>query len=299
MISKNTIPLGYVELTNGSKAIYPMNDIFLNFTFEIEEHWEALRLAVNLLLESYKQQNPDTKAKLIKGSIRVRTQFQYLLDIQNTTRDQDIKLTEDEAEATYIEFQNRARSDIPIEIRSVEYFGLGIGHSRGKIANQIWVLAEDVDLVLRGRTFARYILKDEITNDEHPATSGIMYVSLTKLSEEGSPAGELASFLLGKLKNPQNEAVKKIVKAFNSSFEAFKADKEAINVLSAGERGRLEGRLEGKEEVRLEIALKLLALKIPKAQISQATGLSTDEISNIELENAEQGLKTSLTQGRR
>ena len=290
MTSKDTTPLGYVELANGSKAIYPMNDIFLNFTFEVEEHWEALRLAVNLLIEAYKQQNPDTKAKLIKGSIRVRTQFQHLLDIQNTTRDQDIKLTEDETEATYIEFQNRARSDIPIEIRSVEYFGLGIGHSRGKIANQIWVLAEDVVLVLHGKTFTRYILKDEITSNEHPSGSGIMYISLTKLSEEGGPAGELALFLLGKLKNPENETVKKIAKAFSSSFEAFKRDKEAVNVLSARERGRNEGLYEGRLEGRLEGAAKLLELI--------KSGVDPDEALrrlSFETEVKEQSEKPSLT----
>ena len=31
MASKNSIPLGYVKLPNGEMAIYPMNDIFLNY----------------------------------------------------------------------------------------------------------------------------------------------------------------------------------------------------------------------------------------------------------------------------
>ena len=91
MALKDTTPLGYIELANGSKAIFPMNDIFLNFTFENTTHWEALRLAVNLLIEAYKKQKPDSKVKPIEGNIKVRTQFQHLLDIQNTTRDQDIK----------------------------------------------------------------------------------------------------------------------------------------------------------------------------------------------------------------
>ena len=167
------------------------------------------------------------------------------MDIQNATREQDIKIAEDEAEATYIEFQNRARTEIPIEIRSVEYFGLGIGHNKGKLANQIWLLAEDVESVLHGKTFTRYILKDEITEKEHPTTSGIMYVSLEKLSKEESPAGELASFLLGKTSNPKNEVVEKITKAFNAGFDAFKSDKEVVKVLSARERGWFEGLVEG------------------------------------------------------
>jgi len=82
-------------------------------------------------------------------------------------------------------------------MRSVEYFGLGIGHSKGKIANQLWLLAEDVDSVIYAHPFAHYILKDEVTGKDHPTTSGIMYVSLRKLSQEQGPAGELASYLLG------------------------------------------------------------------------------------------------------
>ena len=174
------IPLGYIELDNGTKAIYAMNDIFLNYTFEHAAYWETLRLMVNLLLEAYKQKNPNSSVSPIKGSIIVKTQYQHLLNIENTTRDQDIKITEDEKNATYIEFQNRANTQPPIETRAVEYFGLGIGHSKGKIANQIWLLAEDVDSVLLGEPFTRYILKDEITNNVHPTSSGLCSVSLSK-----------------------------------------------------------------------------------------------------------------------
>jgi len=86
------------------------------------------------------------------------------LDKKNKTRDQDLKMTEKEDNATYIECQNDANTQPPIEIRSVVYFGLGIGHNKGKLTNQIWLLAEDVPSVLHGKTFARYVLKDEITN---------------------------------------------------------------------------------------------------------------------------------------
>ena len=101
---KNITPLGYVELASGAKAIYPMNDIFLNYTFEDATYWEALRLAVNLLIDAYKQQKPDTKVKLIEGNIKVRTQFRHLLDSDEKTtfRDQDIKVTEDEDASTYV-----------------------------------------------------------------------------------------------------------------------------------------------------------------------------------------------------
>ena len=46
-------PLGYIELDNGSKEIYAMNDLFLNFTFEKQENWESFRLMINILLEAY------------------------------------------------------------------------------------------------------------------------------------------------------------------------------------------------------------------------------------------------------
>jgi len=220
-----------------------------------------LRLAINIFIEAYKQKNPNTTARLVDGNIQVKTQFKHLLDTKNTTRDQDIKMTTTR-DITYVEFHNRANTNPPVEIRSVEYFGLGIGHSRGKPANQIWLLAEDVESTLRGKTFARYILTDEDDNIMHPGNSGIMYVSLTQLSKEISPAGELASFLLGKEINPQNEDVKKIVNAFNTSFKGFKSDKEVAGLLSLAERytndGRIEGLEEGLKEGFVKAAIKLL-----------------------------------------
>ena len=241
MASKNSKPLGYVELKSGAMAIFPMNDVFLNFTFEFTAHWEALRLTVNLLIEAYKQQMPDTRLNTIEGNIEVRTQFRQFLTTEEekpTFRDQDIKMMEKKVSTTYVEFQNRANTKPPIKTRSVEYFGLGIGHSKGKIANQIWLLAQDVDEVLHGKTFARYVLKDEATGEAHPESSGIMYVSLTKLSQENTPVGELASFLLGINTDLQDEVVKKIAKAFNTSFQYFKEDKDVVTVLSLEERVR-------------------------------------------------------------
>jgi len=51
MSTKKMNPLGYLELPSGPKAIFPMNDIFLNYTFENPIHWEALRLIVNIIIE--------------------------------------------------------------------------------------------------------------------------------------------------------------------------------------------------------------------------------------------------------
>jgi len=276
-------PLGYINLPNGAKAIYPMNDIFLNYTFQSSQHWEALRLAVNLLIDAYILHNPTTCIKPIKGNIIVKTQFKYLLDTDGkTTRDQDIKMIEEAGNSTYIEFQNKANTRPPIETRSIEYFGLGISHSKGKLANQMWLLAEDLDTVLHGKTFARYILKDEVSGSTHPATSGILYISLTKLSQETTPAGELAAFLLGKDMNSKDEMVCKIINEFDNSFSGFKEDKEAVKVLSLAERygyeGEVRGEARGRTEALIESAVKFLNKGFDPQLVSDTLQLSDEQL---------------------
>ena len=286
MVTNDKTPLGYVELPGGSKAIYPMNDIFLTYTFEDAAHWEALRIAVNLIIDAYIQANPATMVKPILGNIKVRTQFKHLLSTDGkTTRDQDIKITEGDDSSSYIEFQNRANTNPPVEIRSVEYFGLGIGHSRGKIANQMWLLAEDVESVLHQGTFARYILSDEVTGNAHPNSSGIMYISLTRLSQEDSPAGELAQFLLGKISMYRFDEVRKIATAFNTSFDAFKADKEVARMLTLAERYIDEGEARGMAigEARGEARGEAIgeANILNKAKELQKSGLSAEDILRL------------------
>jgi len=247
-MQQKSIPLGYIDLPDGSKPIYPMNDIFLNHMFENTAYWDILRLTINIILSAYITQNPNTKAKPVSGEIKVRTQFQHLLNNKNTTRDQDFKIQDNSNEVTYVEFQNRARTNIPITLRTVEYFGLGIGHNQGRPAHQIWLLAEDVESVLHEAVFARYILKEEVNGREHPSTSGILYVSLAKLSNERTPAGELASVLLGRTESPNDTDVKKIFAAFRGGFDEFRNDKEVPHMLSLRERGWEEGIAEGIEQ---------------------------------------------------
>ena len=247
MHTHNKIPLGYIELENGAKPIYAMNDIFLNYIFDNEENWEALRLLLNIMLDAYKQIMPSTMLDLVEGEIKVETQYKYLLNVENTTRAQDIKMTAT-GDITYIEFQNRTQTTPPIEARAVEYFGLGIGHSKGKTANQVWLLADDIDSVLHGEQFARYILKNEATGVQHPGNSGIMYVSLPKLSQKEGPAGELAAFLMGKVAGVKSETANKVAQAFNDGFNMFKRDKEALTMMTVRERWLYEGRDEGREE---------------------------------------------------
>ena len=243
------IPLGYIELENGSKEIYAMNDLFLNFTFEKEENWEEFRLMVNILLDEYRKENPTTVVTLIEGKIHLETQYKFYINTQNTTRNQDFKLDELEKNRfKYIELQNRAITEPPVPVRAIDYFVLGVGQSKGKIANQIWILASDVESVLQEETFTNYILKDEATNKVYPDTSGIMFISLTKLSKKKNLSGELALFLLGKLSIPESEEIKRIASTFNRSFEAFKDDKEVKNTMSIADKYRNEGWVDGKEE---------------------------------------------------
>jgi len=248
----NSTPLGYVQLVGGAMPIHAMNDLLLNYTFENAAHWEGLKQTVNIVINAYRKYARDnhkleTKLQPITGNITVRTQYQFLLkNDKKTTKNQDIEITAESQAIIYVEFQNRAESDI--NVRAAEYFGLSIGHSKGRPVEQIWLLAEDVDTLLGGKAFSRHILKDEATGEVHPGNNGILYVSLIKLANEDTPAGELAQFLLGKLQEPKDETVKEIADMFNSSFEIFKEDKEVVGMLTLEERGMKEGLYIGRQE---------------------------------------------------
>jgi len=244
-------PLGFIELESGLMEVYAMNDLFLNFTFEKEENWETFRLIINILLEEYRRQNQPTIVTPIDGKIHIETQYKFYVNAsnKNKTRNQDFRIDEiDSDRISYIEFQNKAMTRPPIEVRAAEYFGLGIGQNpEKKNANQIWLLASDADTVLQEKTFAHYILKDETTNNIYPGTSGIMFISLTKLSKEDNLAGELALLLLGRLSSPQNEDVKHIADAFSTSFETFKDDKEVKSTMTIIEKWLMQGWEDGHE----------------------------------------------------
>jgi len=272
-----------------------MHDILVNYTFKNSKHWESLKQAVNLIINAYKQYELDnynfkTKLQPIEGEIRVQTQYEYFTSKDGkTTRKQDVEITEETGNIKYIEFQNRASASLHLDTRSAEYFGLGIGHSKGKPADQIWLLAEDADSLLNGKAFSRYTLKDDSTGQTHPNNSGILYVSLTRLSKQDTPAGELALFLLGKLKEPKDETVKEIANTFKNSFDMFKEDKEVTQMLSLQERYELEGmvkgeakgRAEGKAEGILESVTALLKNGFDLQAVAKALQLSEDQISQV------------------
>ena len=70
-------PLGYMEIESGSKAVYAMNDIFLNYMFKNVKNWEVLRSIINIVLEEYIRQHADKGVipNLIHGEIDVTTQY--------------------------------------------------------------------------------------------------------------------------------------------------------------------------------------------------------------------------------
>ena len=111
--------------------------------------------------------------------------------------------------------------------------------------------------------------------------SNILYVNLSKLAEQNNPAGELAGFLLGNIADPENEEVREIVKSFNAGFNAFKADKEAVKMMSLRERARNEGWLDGVEEgeVRGEVRGKAIGSIAAANEISELIklGFSPEE----------------------
>ena len=266
-------PLGHIVLDSGTKEIYPMNDFFTNFTYENPENWETLRLIINMVYEAYRRENPNATAIApIEGDILVATQYKFYVKPRKTKR-QDIKLMElTNKKPTFLEFQNRASTIPPVPTQAIDYFVLGISRSENKMANQVWLLAQDVPAVLHGETFTHYVMTDEITGKTYPGTSGILFVSLSMLSKENNPAGELASFLTGKLKDPKSKDVQTIAKTIKASFDAFRADKEVKRTMTVAEKYKNEGIVEGTTEG--------MVLAIDQIQELVNSGLSLAEALN-------------------
>ena len=283
MDTSKATPLGYIQLITGLKPIAVMNDIFLNWHFEKPERWEDLRLLVNIFVNDYIARHTNTVAKPISGAIEVHTQYKFFIDAKNKTRNQDFKIIG--TELTFVEFQNKANTSPPINVRATEYFGLGIGHSGGKISNQIWLLAEDVESVLHGKLSTNYVLVDEVTKTTYPKPSGIMFVSLSKLAEEDSPAGELAAFLIGKttdVKAIKDFNVRNLVEKVKIGFNDFKEDKEAISAMTIQEYWQNDARFEGFEEGILSSTIKLIKKGMAVQDVVNTLELTTEQESLLE-----------------
>ena len=247
------IPLGFIRLDAGTVQIHAMHDFFLNHMFEKEGNWGILRLMVNIFLEEAKRQQPGLRVRLVKGEILVNTQYKYYLDTTNKAKTQDFRLEPLHGNTVfYCEFQNKARLDTPIKLRAADYQMLGIKQSKGKATRQIWFLAEDVEELLGGSSFASFVTRDEISGRAYPLDTSLMFISLTKLSEGNGTASELASFLLGTGKKIRCDKVKRISDAFKKNLKIFCKDKGVRTRMSVAEKYREEGREEGKEEGREE-----------------------------------------------
>lgn len=248
--------LDYIELDTGSKAITPMNDVFLNYTFEKKMYWETLRKMTNIFYEAYMEAYADTKMMLIEGEITVKTQFPYFKNITSSMpKEQDIRIKSN-GKIDFVEFQNDMRPKIPIATRSIEYFGYSLTRGKDRLATTMWLLKGTVEELLNEKVFSNYVLMDEQDHQRHPFSSSILYVDLKKLARNDTRAGELAGVLIGTLEDPKNHDVNLILMNLKRSFNEFKDNTEVRSVMTRAEQLKEEG----KEEERAKL-LPLLTEK--------------------------------------
>ena len=198
MVDMARKPLGYIELLNNiKKAIYPMDDFFINYTFYKKENWKHLRRIINIFLKAYAEMyHRQDGFHYVSENIVVETQ--YLHYVKNTTKQktQDMKIDEEESDQTYIEFQNRIFSKPPIAIRASNYSGLAINKAKdGAKTSQIWMLGENDDNVLCGQAISNFRMREDNTGVYYPREVNIMFISLIRLAGEDSLCGELAAEL--------------------------------------------------------------------------------------------------------
>jgi len=155
----------------------------------------------------------------------------------------------------YVEFQRQPYPTIPIDRRSVQYFGFSLtsGYSE-KRTSHLWLLDGAIGKLLEEDTFSNYILMDEVKHRPHPNTNNILYVNLQRLSQANTQAGELAKVLVGTLETPTDPKVKSILKNLKRSFETFKEDKEVRDNMTRKEEIIAETRAEEAERYASIIA---------------------------------------------
>ena len=274
-------PLGYMEIESGSTPVHAMNDIFLNYMFKSEKNWEVLRSIINIVLEEYIRQHADKGAipNLVHGEIDVTTQYEFMRQRDRANPRQDMKVTGEQI--TYIEFQNRAKPKKPIKERAIEYFGLGLGHSKGTVVSQVWLLAENPDDLISDNDFSNYLLQDIVTGSRYPDDSGIMFVSLQGLSKLENKAGQLARFLLGINTEPTDKDIIAIKDSFSEEFSDFRVDKEASSLMTFEERVLDKYEPDIRYDQTLSIATIMLKDNEPIEKISRFTKLSREEIEEL------------------
>ena len=284
--SENKNIIGYMELGDGEeKPISTLDNYFLTYTFEQEIYWQTLRDLTNIFYTAYIDYYQHTNISPIEGEVTVKTEHANYKGFESKMpQRQDIRIESNDSRFDYIEFQNSRRSKPHIEVRSIEYFSYSLTRGRDKRAIHIWLLAKPVDKLLRGNVFSNYVLMDEAHHHPHPNATNILFVDLERLSQTSSIAGELAGVLLGAVKRPRDSQVKLIFENLLHSFDLFKVDKEARNIMTRREFHEAEGeaRAEAKAEAeKIESAQKMIEDNLPIEKIERYTGLSSEKIKQL------------------
>ena len=289
--------IGYMELGDGEKmAISTLNNVFLNYTFEQKEYWETLRSMNNIIYSAYIDYCQHTNISLIEGDVIVKTEYSNFKDFKSTVpQRQDIRIeNQNDSRVDYVEFQSSRNSKPPIEVRGIEYFSYSLTRGRDKRSVHMWLLAEPVGKLLHGNIFANYVLMDEVNHNPYPNATNILFVNLERLSQTNSPAGELAGVLLGAVKKPKDYQVKLIFENFMKSFEIFKEDKEARNIVTRGEQREYQG--EARAEARL---MPIIKEKDEQLQMADEQLQKADEqlqkAENDKLDTAKKLLRRGLS----
>ena len=276
-----TTNLGYIQLGTGAKLITPLNDVFVNYTFQKEEYWECLRKTANIIYNAYIEVYGDTKIRPIKKAVLVTTQFPFFKDSSSTRPNEPDLRIDSEEKTDFLDLQNETHPNPPISKRSTMYLGFLLTRGDDKPKVSMWLINGSNTELLNGKIFSNYVLMDEQDQHRHPNGSNILYVDLKKLAKVDNQAGELAGVLIGAIKEPKNDVVREILHSLRDSFEKFKNDTEVKNIMTRDEQVRKEGKIEGKEEERIVIAENLLLIEMSAEDISKVTGLSVEEVENL------------------
>jgi len=105
-----------------------------------------------------------------------------------------------------------------------------------------------------------------------------MYISLNKLSQEDTTAGELVAAMLGKAASPTDEMVKDVVAAMNIGFNIFKDDNDVVSVLSFRDRWFNEDQIEGEAGGKTKDAARLAELIKSGILIDEALQMIEEEV---------------------
>jgi len=107
----------------------------------------------------------------------------------------------------------------------------------------------------------------------------VNYEDLTRRSDLTASAGILAGLVL------ERELIQRLLRQ-----ELMRESVIYQEILQEGEaRGEARGKAEGKVEGKAEVAMNLLAFGMPIAQIAEVTGLTLEQVSQLQADRPEAG----------